>query len=140
MIFLDESTLHSDPMFLSPNLNLCRHWHIYRKWNEALFMEMYHAYKLGRLATDPSENWYAGEIGFLDFYVLPLAKKLETCGVFGVSSDEFRIYAMENRKEWELKGRQIVQDYLAKYNATMDDSTRFPMRSGSKFPKRRSIG
>ena len=42
-----------------------RHWHIYRKWNEALFMEMYHAYKLGRLATDPSENWYAGEIGFL---------------------------------------------------------------------------
>ena len=103
-------------------------------------MEMYHAYKLGRLANDPSEGWYTGEIGFLDYYVLPLAKKLETCGVFGVSSDEFRIYAMENRKEWELKGRQIVQDYLAKYNVTMDDSTRFPMRNGSKFQKRRSIG
>lgn len=103
-------------------------------------MEMYHAYKLGRLATDPSEGWYAGEIGFLDYYVLPLAKKLETCGVFGVSSDEFRIYAMENRKEWELKGRQIVQDYLAKYNSSLDESNRFPMRNGSKFPKRRSIG
>ncbi len=104
-------------------------------------MEMYHAYKLGRLSSDPSEGWYEGEMGFLDFYVLPLAKKLETCGVFGVSSDEFRIYAMENRKEWELKGRQIVQDYLAKYNSMMDSSCRFQAISGhTKFQKRRSIG
>jgi hypothetical protein len=34
--------------------------------------------------------WYKGEIGFLDFYIIPLAKKLKDCGVFGVSSDEVR--------------------------------------------------
>lgn len=75
-----------------------QHWHIYRKWNQNLFFELYHAYKQGRLENDPSTNWYKGELGFFDFYVIPLAKKLDTCGVFGVTSDEFMIYASANRK------------------------------------------
>jgi hypothetical protein len=29
---------------------------------------------------------YDGEIGFFDFYIIPLARKLKECGVFGVSS------------------------------------------------------
>ena len=74
-----------------------QHWHIYRKWNERLFKEMYLAYLNGRSDTDPSVGWYKGEIGFLDFYVIPLAKKLATCGVFGVSSDEYLLYAERNR-------------------------------------------
>merc|ERR1712146_616758 len=78
-------------------------------WNEKLFLEMYHAYKLGRLENDPASNWYKSEIGFFDFYVIPLAKKLETCGVFGVSSDEFLIYAKENREEWVRRGEDLVQ-------------------------------
>merc|ERR1712113_1166458 len=52
-----------------------QHWHIYRKWNERLFEEMFKAYKEGRSTSDPSENWYKGEIGFFDFYIIPLAKK-----------------------------------------------------------------
>jgi hypothetical protein len=39
--------------------------------------------------------WYKGEIGFLDFYIIPLANKLKDCGVFGVSSDEVRFLAAE---------------------------------------------
>ena len=54
-----------------------QHWHIYRKWNENLFLEMHKAYREGRMETDPSENWYKGEIGFFDFYIIPLAKKLK---------------------------------------------------------------
>lgn len=69
-----------------------QHWHIYRKWNERFFMECYKAYKDGRAETDPSTNWYNGEIGFFDFYIIPLAKKLKNCGVFGVSSDEYLNY------------------------------------------------
>jgi hypothetical protein len=49
---------------------------------------MYLAYKQGRAKNDPSERWYESEIGFFDFYVIPLAKKLKDCGIFGVSSDE----------------------------------------------------
>eukprot|EP00980_Cylindrotheca_fusiformis_P018347 scaffold5995_cov113-Cylindrotheca_fusiformis.AAC.3 len=94
-----------------------QHWHIYQEWNERFFMECYRAYKEGRAGSDPSENWYKGEIGFFDFYVIPLAKKLESCGVFGVSSDEYLNYAKANREEWVREGEAMVQHYLEKYNS-----------------------
>lgn len=82
-----------------------QHWYIYRQWNARLFQELYAAYKAGRASKDPSEFWYQGEIGFFDFYIIPLAKKLADCGVFGVSSDEYLNYAVKNRNEWEAKER-----------------------------------
>jgi hypothetical protein len=89
-----------------------QHWHIYRKWNIRLYEEMYKAYKEGRSQNDPSENWYKGEIGFFDFYIIPLAMKLKSCGVFGVSSDEYLNYAQQNRREWEAKGQQLVAEMI----------------------------
>ena len=81
-----------------------QHWHVYLKWNARLYKELYRSYKQGYISKDPSEGWYEGEIGFFDFYVIPLAKKLKECGVFGVSGDEYLQYAEWNRKEWEQKG------------------------------------
>jgi class 3 adenylate cyclase len=89
-----------------------QHWHIYRKWNARLFEEMYKAFLEGRADTDPSENWYKGEMGFFDFYIIPLAKKLKNCGVFGVSSDEYLNYAMTNRQEWESRGTEVVAEMV----------------------------
>ena len=86
-----------------------QHWHVYQKWNNALFQEMHRAYCDGRMAKDPATFWYQGEIGFFDNYVIPLAKKLKECGVFGVSSDEYLNYALQNRAEWEERGEAIVQ-------------------------------
>lgn len=91
-----------------------QHWHVYRKWNERLFHEMYHAYRAGRAEKDPAEFWYKGEIGFFDFYIIPLAKKLKDCGVFGVSSDEYLNYAMKNREEWARKGEAVTAEMVAK--------------------------
>jgi hypothetical protein len=71
---------------------------------------MYQAYVDGRAERDPAEFWYDGEKTFLDFYVIPLANKLKECGVFGVSSDEYLVYARLNRAEWEVKGQAIVQE------------------------------
>jgi hypothetical protein len=93
-----------------------QHWHVYQKWNEKLFAEMYAAYKSGRANQDPSEGWYKGELWFYDNYIIPLARKLEECGVFGVSSDEYLNYALENRDEWEAKGESLVQTWLSKYS------------------------
>jgi hypothetical protein len=87
-----------------------QHWHIYRKWNERFFMECYDAYLNGRTTTDPSVSWYEGELGFYDFYIIPLAKKLKERGVFGVSSYEYLQYAMNNRSEWESRGKEIVEE------------------------------
>jgi class 3 adenylate cyclase len=91
-----------------------QHWHVYRKWNERLFEEMYAAYKAGRADKDPSEFWYQGELGFFDFYIIPLAKKLSDCGVFGVASDEYLNYAQKNREEWEERGKEVVASMVAK--------------------------
>ena len=77
-----------------------------------MFLEMYQAYKDGRTDKDPTEFWYKGEIGFFDFYIIPLAKKLKECGVFGVSSDEYLNYATKNRKEWEQRGQQVMEEYV----------------------------
>lgn len=78
------------------------------------------AYRNGRADTDPSEGWYQGEIDFFDFYIIPLAKKLKECGVFGVASDEYLDYAIANRNEWEVKGKDIVQEYRADYQARQE--------------------
>lgn len=94
-----------------------QHWHVYRKWNERFFEENMKAYKEGRMEKDPSEFWYKGEIGFFDFYIIPLAKKLKECGVFGVSCDEYLNYAKQNRTEWELRGEEITAEMVAKWNA-----------------------
>ena len=92
-----------------------QHWHVYRKWNERLFHEQYKAYCDGRAEKNPADVWYDGEIGFFDFYIIPLAKKLKECGVFGVSSDEYLSYATKNREEWEERGRYIVEEMVEKY-------------------------
>ena len=98
-----------------------QHWHIYQKWNERLFAEMMSAYQAGRMGVDPCENWYQGELGFFDNYIIPLANKLKECGVFGVSSDEYLNYALENRREWASKGEEVVEKYKAKYVSTGED-------------------
>ena len=97
-----------------------QHWHVYLKWNERLFHEMYKAYQAGRSEKNPADFWYDGEIGFFDFYIIPLAKKLKECDVFGVSSDEYLNYASANRQEWLSKGKQIVVGYVEKYQMTKD--------------------
>jgi class 3 adenylate cyclase len=99
-----------------------QHWHVYLKWNERLFHEMYHTFLVGRSEVDPSENWYEGELGFFDFYVIPLAQKLKECGVFGVCSEEYLLYALANRREWAIKGKETVQGYLSSYQDVVESA------------------
>ena len=91
-----------------------QHWHIYRKWNERLFFELYRAYVEGKAEKNPAEFWFKGEIGFFNFYIIPLTKKLKDCGVFGVSSDEYLNYAQKNLAEWQNKGEDITKEMLQK--------------------------
>jgi hypothetical protein len=86
-----------------------------QKWNTRFFEECSQAYYEGRAENDPAESWYEGEIGFFDFYIIPLARKLKDCGVFGVSSDEYLNYAISNRREWERNGRGVVEAMVEKF-------------------------
>lgn len=107
-----------------------QHWHIYRKWNAKLFEEMYKAYIQGRAEKNPADFWYDGEIGFFDFYIIPLAKKLKECGVFGVSSKEYLNYAERNRKEWEDRGQEVVSELIETVSKLYDQS-RVPLQESA---------
>jgi hypothetical protein len=118
-----------------------QHWHIFRKWNEKLFIEMYDAYRAGRTEKNPADFWYDGELGFFDFYVFPLAKKLKDCGVFGLSSDENLNYATINRAEWEKRGREVVAKMLERVQADYSDSEASTEldKNGEKMKKRPTV-
>jgi hypothetical protein len=98
-----------------------QHWHIYQKFNRRLFQEMHAAYKEGRMGADPRTFWYQGELGFFDNYIIPLAKKLKECNVFGVSSDEYLAYAMKNRAEWEERGQEMIEAMLLEMDSAVSD-------------------
>lgn len=89
-----------------------QHWHVYRQWSERFFQECYTAFRDGRAEHNPAEIWYYGELNFFDFYIIPLAKKLKVCGVFGGSGGEYLNYALKNRKNWERTGREVVQEMV----------------------------
>lgn len=91
---------------------------VYTKWNERLFVEMYKAYLEGRSEKDPSDFWFKGEIGFFDFYIIPLAKKLQDCEVFGKAATEFLGYAKKNREEWVQRGEEPVNAMIDRVKHT----------------------
>ena len=80
--------------YIPPSL-LC----LFRQWNERLFNEMYKAFADGRATKSPEDFWYQGEIGFFDFYIIPLAKKLQQCEIFGnATCEEYLNHALANRE------------------------------------------
>ena len=88
------------------------HFHSFRRWNERLFEEMYQAYQQDRLDADPSEGWYNNEIKFFDEYVLPLARKINGCGMFGNAGQDLIDQAQKNRKEFVVKGSKMVAEVV----------------------------
>jgi hypothetical protein len=101
-----------------------QHWNIFLKWNKKLYQERYDAFKAGKTVKDPAEDWYDQELSFFDEVVIPLAQRLIDCGVFGAAGEEYLSYAVANRSDWVLKGRDVVQDFSGQFN-----------RSAGRLPK-----
>lgn len=88
-------------------------WYVFSNSLALMLVESKHRLLLTRNATIPSQtDRYQGEIGFFDFYIIPLAHKLASCGVFGVSSFEYLNYALSNRSEWEERGQSVLEDMI----------------------------
>jgi hypothetical protein len=68
-----------------------------------------------RVCSQGSISWYHGELWFYDNCIIPLAKKLRECGVFGVSSHEYLNYAKENGREWASKAESLFKLWVSKY-------------------------
>jgi hypothetical protein len=109
-----------------------QHWHVYQKWNQRLFDEMMTAFRAGRSETDPREGWYHGELSFFDDYIIPLANKLKECGLFGVTSTEYLMYAKHNRDEWQSKGESVVQFYVTSFEKALENEANEAARSATR--------
>ncbi|KAL7539889.1 hypothetical protein ACHAXR_009680 [Thalassiosira sp. AJA248-18] len=105
-------------MLASDVAHTMQHWLTFVKWNERLYKELWAAHVAGRNDQDPTENWYEGQIGFFDFYIIPLARKLNTCGVFGSAGKEYLNYALSNRQEWTEKGKEITSRFERTFRNT----------------------
>lgn len=74
------------------------------------------AVSFGAALIFPNSCGYFVLLDFSLYQVIPLARKLKECAVFGVSSDEYLNYALQNLKEWERKGRTLCDVMKKKAN------------------------
>jgi 3'5'-cyclic nucleotide phosphodiesterase len=78
------------------------------KWSNRLFLELRKAYVEGR-GESPQNGWFRNQIGFLDAYLLPLARKLDDMGVFGGTKGAvFAENVEENRERWTREGMSLT--------------------------------
>lgn len=84
------------------------------KWSGRLYLELRRAYVAGRGSNNPQERWFENQIGFLESYLLPLARRLEDTGVFGEEAGQkFSAIVEQNRDLWLVKGFDISQTIIA---------------------------
>ena len=84
------------------------------KWSGNLYMELRKAYIKGK-GEDPMNGWYDNQTGFLDFYILPLARKLDDCGAFGETRGGIFVSIVEyNRERWVKDGMRVTMKVVKK--------------------------
>jgi len=108
-------------MQLADIMHTTQHFHSYCRWNERLFEEMYRAYESGRSKTNPAEGWYQGELWFFDNCVIPMAGRIKGAGVFGAQGEDCLRNALDNKKEWAIKGGELVEAALKKVQKSIED-------------------
>ena len=75
---------------------------------------MYSAYDKGRSKKDPSTDWYQGELWFFDNCVIPMAERIRASGVFGAQGEDCIRNAVDNRKEWAIRGGELLASSIDK--------------------------
>jgi len=87
------------------------------KWSDCLYLELTKAFVEGK-GDDPMNGWFSNQIGFLDFYLLPLARKLDDTGAFGDTRGAvFASIVENNRMRWTEEGMGVTMKIIMKGNA-----------------------
>jgi len=94
-----------------------QHFLVFQKWNKLLFEESYGIYKSEandnkNIKEDPSTNWYNNELESFDERIR-LIRALRDFGVCKKVADIYLNAAVANRREWEQKGKSIVEGYVS---------------------------
>lgn len=102
-------------------------WDHMVKWSDRLYLELRRAH-VSKRGADPAERWFENQIGFLESYLLPLARRLEDTGVFNDQTIGETIFSSTvefNRDRWLTDGFDVTQKSIERGN------TRFPSSSSS---------
>lgn len=101
-----------------------QHWFLYRKWNRRLYLEQTKAFRAnGVVAENPATSWYTNCLSVFDHHILPLAQKLLDCRAFGKCGEEYLLCAQRNRREWDIKGKEIVADMMTEVERMCNKSS-----------------
>ena len=87
-------------------------WELFLFWNRNLFEELYDAFSHGRIKNDPRNGWYGNQLNFYNFYVIPLAEKMQKVGVFGSVGGCFVKNALSIRDQWRREGEKLTEDMI----------------------------
>lgn len=86
------------------------------KWSDCLYLELRKAF-VEKKGEDPMNGWFNNQIGFLDFYLLPLARKLDDTGAFGdARGSVFASSVEKNRKRWTKEGMGVTMKIVMEGN------------------------
>jgi hypothetical protein len=78
-------------------------------WSGRLYLELRKAFVENR-GADPQARWFENQIGFLESYLLPLARRLEDMGVFGDEIGQtFAATVEANRDKWLVEGMDVTE-------------------------------
>jgi len=105
----------------SDNAHYLQHWQLYYKFSERQYFERYLAFRAGRDKQDPKETWFAEQVKYFLCQIIPLAKKLNACGIFGSTSFEFLASATKNLSEWESTGEATVEQWAQRAKMLVGD-------------------
>ena len=82
------------------------------KWSDCLYLELCKGF-VEKRGDDPMNGWFNNQIGFLDFYLLPLARKLDDTGAFGdTRGGIFASIVEKNRSGWTKEGMCITMKII----------------------------
>jgi hypothetical protein len=86
------------------------------KWSDCLYLELRKAF-IEEKGDDPMNGWFNNQIGFLDFYLLPLARMLDDTGAFGdTRGGVFAAMVERNRKRWTREGMSVTMKIIMEGN------------------------
>jgi hypothetical protein len=84
------------------------------KWSSCLYLELRKAFVENK-GEDPMNGWYDNQTGFLDFYIVPMARKLDDAGAFGDTRGSVFVSIVEqNRTRWVNEGMHVTMDIIKK--------------------------
>lgn len=115
-------------------------WELFLFWNRRLFEELYVAFKTGRSEIDPSVDWFENQLGFYKLYIIPLAEKMQKCGVFGKLGCVWTNNAVSIRDQWIRKGDQITKDMITSVKINFGEVSRTAVPQSCHRPSFDSTG